>query len=113
MYENAMATISNESDSSQKNTSNEESDDKDDENNMFECNICLESARDAVVSICGHLFWLVLLLNENYIDNLSLVQEPHEIDLRAACGSRASLWPPLLKTKWKKNLKISSMNQNQ
>lgn len=23
----------------------------------FECNICLDTARDAVVSMCGHLFW--------------------------------------------------------
>ena len=23
----------------------------------FECNICLDTARDAVVSLCGHLFW--------------------------------------------------------
>lgn len=27
------------------------------ENSMFECNICLDTARDAVVSMCGHLFW--------------------------------------------------------
>lgn len=26
---------------------------------MFECNICLDTARDAVVSMCGHLFWCV------------------------------------------------------
>ncbi len=24
---------------------------------MFECNICLDTAKDAVVSMCGHLFW--------------------------------------------------------
>lgn len=23
----------------------------------FECNICLDTAKDAVVSVCGHLFW--------------------------------------------------------
>lgn len=23
----------------------------------YECNICLETANDAVVSMCGHLFW--------------------------------------------------------
>ena len=23
----------------------------------FECNICLDTAHDAVVSLCGHLFW--------------------------------------------------------
>lgn len=26
---------------------------------MLECNICLDTARDAVVSMCGHLFWSV------------------------------------------------------
>jgi E3 ubiquitin-protein ligase RNF5 len=26
------------------------------ENSFFECNICLEQAKDAVVSKCGHLF---------------------------------------------------------
>ncbi|KAL5238519.1 hypothetical protein ACI65C_005929 [Semiaphis heraclei] len=64
--DNAMATISNESDSPQKNTSNEESDNIDDQDNVYECNICLDSATDAVVSVCGHLFcwpclhqWLV------------------------------------------------------
>lgn len=24
---------------------------------VFECNICLDTAKDAVVSLCGHLFW--------------------------------------------------------
>ena len=28
-----------------------------DPNSNFECNICLDVARDAVVSLCGHLFW--------------------------------------------------------
>lgn len=23
----------------------------------FECNICFEQANDAVISMCGHLFW--------------------------------------------------------
>jgi hypothetical protein len=33
----------------------EDEDDKKDDSN-FECNICLETAKDAVVSMCGHLF---------------------------------------------------------
>lgn len=61
-----MATTSSESDSSRKNTDNKENDSKDEQNNMFECNICLDNAKDAVVSVCGHLFWLVLLLSCNY-----------------------------------------------
>ena len=28
-----------------------------DQSSKFECNICLDVARDAVVSLCGHLFW--------------------------------------------------------
>ena len=27
------------------------------EENLLECNICLDTAKDAVVSLCGHLFW--------------------------------------------------------
>ena len=26
-------------------------------NANFECNVCLETAKDAVVTFCGHLFW--------------------------------------------------------
>lgn len=33
-----------------------ENEEKKDER-TFECNICLDTARDAVVSMCGHLFW--------------------------------------------------------
>lgn len=35
--------------------SNTKDDEKKDDS-MFECNICLDTARDAVVSMCGHLF---------------------------------------------------------
>ena len=31
--------------------------DKGDEERAFECNICLDTAKDAVISMCGHLFW--------------------------------------------------------
>ena len=27
------------------------------DNTFYECNICLDTAKDAVVSYCGHLFW--------------------------------------------------------
>ena len=27
------------------------------EERAFECNICLDTAKDAVISMCGHLFW--------------------------------------------------------
>lgn len=27
---------------------------------VYECNICFEQAKEAVVSMCGHLFWLVM-----------------------------------------------------
>lgn len=35
---------------------NANNDDKKEEN-LMECNICLDTAKDAVVSMCGHLFW--------------------------------------------------------
>jgi E3 ubiquitin-protein ligase RNF5 len=35
---------------------------KEKDERMFECNICLDTARDAVVSMCGHLFWYVWAL---------------------------------------------------
>lgn len=38
---------------SQRSTGNPSSQDS----TAFECNICLDTARDAVVSMCGHLFW--------------------------------------------------------
>lgn len=30
---------------------------KEKDDKTFECNICLDTAKDAVVSMCGHLFW--------------------------------------------------------
>ena len=33
------------------------SDQPEQDNANFECNICLDTAKDAVVSMCGHLFW--------------------------------------------------------
>jgi len=40
-------------------TNQKQQDDKEEEKNdsTFECNICLDIARDAVISLCGHLFW--------------------------------------------------------
>lgn len=37
--------------------------DKEKDDRMFECNICLDTAKDAVVSMCGHLFWYVENIN--------------------------------------------------
>lgn len=38
---------------------NNNGEEKEKDERMFECNICLDTARDAVVSMCGHLFWYV------------------------------------------------------
>ncbi|XP_018012723.1 E3 ubiquitin-protein ligase RNF185-like [Hyalella azteca] len=35
---------------------NEKKDDQEKSSGSFECNICLDTAKDAVVSVCGHLF---------------------------------------------------------
>lgn len=32
-------------------------DQKEEDQSRFECNICYETATDAVVSMCGHLYW--------------------------------------------------------
>nr|XP_006818086.1 PREDICTED: E3 ubiquitin-protein ligase RNF185-like [Saccoglossus kowalevskii] len=32
---------------------------------MYECNICLDTARDAVVSLCGHLFCKLSIMGRN------------------------------------------------
>jgi E3 ubiquitin-protein ligase RNF5 len=39
-----------------KDTSNKEEDRHHTASSMYECNICLESARDPVVTQCGHLY---------------------------------------------------------
>lgn len=41
------------------NSSESKNDAKTEEERAFECNICLDTAKDAVISMCGHLFWLV------------------------------------------------------
>ena len=35
----------------------------DDGGQFYECNVCLDTARDPVVSMCGHLFWYEILLS--------------------------------------------------
>lgn len=32
---------------------------EDDKNELFECNICFDTAQDPVITLCGHLFWFV------------------------------------------------------
>lgn len=46
--------------SSPSNSNGGEEDKKDER--MFECNICLDTAKDAVISMCGHLFWYVKII---------------------------------------------------
>lgn len=38
-------------------TKPEEEKSEDKEDGKFECNICFDTAKDAVISMCGHLFW--------------------------------------------------------
>lgn len=39
------------------NTENKRNEGRGEEERAFECNICLDTAKDAVISMCGHLFW--------------------------------------------------------
>jgi len=53
-----MAEAQAESSSSERrNSSGDDDKDKDKDDKTFECNICLDTAKDPVVSLCGHLFW--------------------------------------------------------
>jgi len=54
-----MATASAESEQRVPDSPDEgsgQSEEDKEENRAFECNICLETAKDAVISMCGHLF---------------------------------------------------------
>ncbi|XP_055983465.1 E3 ubiquitin-protein ligase RNF5 isoform X1 [Sorex fumeus] len=42
----------------------------------FECNICLETAREAVVSVCGHLYWCVVRGREEGNGGSEELEEP-------------------------------------
>lgn len=55
MVDVGPAGAASSSGSSQDNSNAGEEDKKDER--MFECNICLDTAKDAVISMCGHLFW--------------------------------------------------------
>ncbi len=47
----------------------------------FECNICLDTARDAVISLCGHLFWYNLsIIDHNSMSEcrLSIKHTPYD-----------------------------------
>lgn len=35
----------------------EKKEERGEDDRAFECNICLDTAKDAVISMCGHLFW--------------------------------------------------------
>ena len=54
----ASAGSASENDGNTETHSNAENNENDDTVQAnFECNICLDTAKDAVVSFCGHLFW--------------------------------------------------------
>jgi hypothetical protein len=59
-----MASTSSASAPSENSNSNDDEDNKPDEH-MYECNICLDTAKDAVISMCGHLFWYVTVNSVN------------------------------------------------
>lgn len=41
--------------------------DNSNQDSTFECNICLDTAKDAVISLCGHLFWYEFVLELSII----------------------------------------------
>lgn len=55
-----MATVNANTENAQEgNKSEEEEEGEKSTSANFECNICLDTAKDAVISMCGHLFWWV------------------------------------------------------
>ncbi|KAH8385492.1 hypothetical protein KR093_011240 [Drosophila rubida] len=50
------ASNENSGSSSSSSSSNNNDKDKEQDESLYECNICLDTAKDAVVSMCGHLF---------------------------------------------------------
>ncbi|KAK7597870.1 hypothetical protein V9T40_010095 [Parthenolecanium corni] len=56
MNRHSAAASSSSSSSASGDNSKNDGDEKDRDEQMFECNICLDTAKDAVISMCGHLF---------------------------------------------------------
>ncbi|KAG8521216.1 E3 ubiquitin-protein ligase RNF185 [Galemys pyrenaicus] len=47
------------------------------QDSTFECNICLDTAKDAVISLCGHLFCIVLKAEDN-LERINVVKLDQE-----------------------------------
>ncbi|ELK18685.1 RING finger protein 185 [Pteropus alecto] len=60
------------------------------QDSTFECNICLDTAKDAVISLCGHLFWHRLGKTEQGLAFTTGCEQ----SLRADClqQERPTLW---------------------
>ena len=52
-----MATAGESSGAGNPSVSANQSETTDGRSGNFECNVCFDTAKDAVVSMCGHLFW--------------------------------------------------------
>ena len=51
------------------------------DNANFECNICLDIAKDAVISLCGHLFWYV----DNILNNCNILETFDSMCVHVLC----------------------------
>lgn len=67
--------------------------DADTDNGSFECNICLDSARDPVVTLCGHLFCWPCIYKWFHVQSSSLNEDQQQHDC-PVCKSNIS--PSLL-----------------
>lgn len=54
--------------------------DSDSDNGSFECNICLDSARDPVVSLCGHLYCWPCIYKWFHVQSSSLNEDQQQYD---------------------------------
>ena len=51
-----MVLTENEQANNKRNNNEPDKEKEKSDNSQYECNICLDTARDAVISLCGHLF---------------------------------------------------------
>uniref|UniRef100_A0ACB8FYH7 Uncharacterized protein n=1 Tax=Sphaerodactylus townsendi TaxID=933632 RepID=A0ACB8FYH7_9SAUR len=60
----AAASASTENSNTGGTSGNSSNGDSASQDSTFECNICLDTAKDAVISLCGHLFWFVVFMSD-------------------------------------------------
>lgn len=93
--QDAMASAANRKYGSN-NAGNRGDDSQEEQDNILKCicNICLDNARDAVISLCGHLFWSVTFIFFQFSKQIRLCRCSHRYSTRV-CRLRIYQIPSL------------------